>query len=139
MSYSTRSDYVEENFVRERKEVIDNLAARAVKEYNDNHNSSLEFIKVVSSRQQEIPRILYITLEAKLGSETKRYEVKFIKRGRNYIQENFKPVAEVSSSFLPHSGLVSYHSVPRFRIKTRPPLFMPYKRIFGYDVPEGNT
>ncbi|KAJ7964930.1 Cysteine proteinase inhibitor [Quillaja saponaria] len=90
MSNSSRNDVVEENFVREPKTVIDQEAARAVEEQNKREKTSLKFKKVISSRQQEIPRILSITLEAESSGEPNNYEVKLVKRGANYILDSFK-------------------------------------------------
>ncbi|KAJ7964946.1 Cysteine proteinase inhibitor [Quillaja saponaria] len=97
MSSSCRTDSVEENFVRETKDVIEKQAVYAVQEYNKEKKSNLEFKRVVSSRQQEIPRILNITLEAKLGKDIKIYEAKLVKRGATFKLEAFKPVGEGSS------------------------------------------
>ncbi|KAJ7964936.1 Cysteine proteinase inhibitor [Quillaja saponaria] len=98
MSTSARNDAVEENFVREPKSVIDDEAARAVQEHNNEKNTSLKFKKVISSRQQEIPRILNITLEAESSGEPNNYEVKLVKRGAKYVMESFNPLVKGSGS-----------------------------------------
>ncbi|KAJ7964933.1 Cysteine proteinase inhibitor [Quillaja saponaria] len=102
MSNVVRINSAEENFVREKKDVIATQADLAVKDHNKkqtDNNSILKFKKVVSSRQQEIPRILSITLEAQSDRSTNLYEAKFLKRGKEYILDYFRPVAEGSSGY----------------------------------------
>ncbi|QCE01556.1 cysteine proteinase inhibitor-like [Vigna unguiculata] len=75
---------------------IQSLARFAVDDYNKNQNAVLEFVRVISAKQQVVAGILYyITLEAKDGETEKVYETKVLEKAWLNLKEveEFKPVA----------------------------------------------
>ncbi|KAK9221286.1 hypothetical protein WN944_009712 [Citrus x changshan-huyou] len=80
---------------------IVNLARFAVDEHNKKQNSNLQFVKVVSAKQQVVSGTLYdITLEAVEGGQKKLFEAKVWEKPWMQFKElkEFNPVAQSHSS-----------------------------------------
>ncbi|KAI3692826.1 hypothetical protein L6452_32650 [Arctium lappa] len=74
---------------------IDTIARFAVDEHNKKQNATLEFGKVVNTKEQVVQGKVYIiTLEANDGGETKTYEAKvWVKSWENFQElQEFKQV-----------------------------------------------
>ncbi|XP_014505410.1 cysteine proteinase inhibitor-like [Vigna radiata var. radiata] len=75
---------------------IQSLARFAVDDYNKKQNAVLEFVRVISAKQQVVAGILYyITLEANDGETKKVYETKVLEKAWLNLKEveEFKPLA----------------------------------------------
>ncbi|XP_071686032.1 cysteine proteinase inhibitor A-like [Rutidosis leptorrhynchoides] len=56
---------------------IEPFARFAIEEHNKKENRALEFVKVVSTKEQVVQgKMYYITIEVNEGGETKTYEAK---------------------------------------------------------------
>ncbi|KAK7316727.1 hypothetical protein RJT34_00399 [Clitoria ternatea] len=76
---------------------IDSLARYAVDEHNKKENGVLEFVKVVSAKEQVVSGMLYyINLEAKDGENIKVYEAKvWVKPWLDFKQlQEFKDIGD---------------------------------------------
>ncbi|XP_017430411.1 cysteine proteinase inhibitor isoform X2 [Vigna angularis] len=74
---------------------IQSLARFAVDDYNKKQNAVVEFVRVISAKQQVVAGILYyITLEANDGETKKVYETKVLEKAWLNLKEveEFKPV-----------------------------------------------
>ncbi|KAL2316907.1 hypothetical protein Fmac_030783 [Flemingia macrophylla] len=80
---------------------IEELARFAVDEHNKKENGALEFVKVISAKQQVVEGMMYyITFEAKDGETLKVYETKVWVRewlNSKEVQE-FKEVSTVTTN-----------------------------------------
>ncbi|MCE3216506.1 hypothetical protein HAX54_006723 [Datura stramonium] len=80
---------------------FEDLARFAVQDYNKKQNALLEFVKVVSVKEQIVSGVLYyITLEAIDGGKHKIYETKiWVKEWENFKEvQEFKLVGDVPLS-----------------------------------------
>ncbi|CAI9277629.1 unnamed protein product [Lactuca saligna] len=80
---------------------IETLARFAVDEHNKKQNALLEFVKVVSTKEQVVQgKMYYITLEAKDGDENKTYEAKvWVKPWEDFKElQELKPVDAAASA-----------------------------------------
>ncbi|XP_020206154.1 cystatin-1 [Cajanus cajan] len=86
---------------------IQNLALFAVDQYNQNQNASLEFVKVISAKKQDVAGVIYdITLEAKDGNTNKVYETKvWVTLSNSKQVQEFKEVT--TTTVEPISGGIS--------------------------------
>ncbi|KAK7300277.1 hypothetical protein RJT34_11119 [Clitoria ternatea] len=79
---------------------IENLARFAVDEHNKKQNAVVEFVKVISAKQQVVSGTLYyITLEVNDGGKKKVYETKVLEKPwLNFKEvEEFKLVGDAPS------------------------------------------
>ncbi|XP_019434615.1 PREDICTED: cysteine proteinase inhibitor-like [Lupinus angustifolius] len=80
---------------------IQELALFAVQEHNKNQNTVVEFVKVISAKEQVVEGVLYyITLEAKDCESNKIYETKIWDRPWLKLKEvqEFKFVGDAPSA-----------------------------------------
>ncbi|MED6155358.1 hypothetical protein PIB30_004372 [Stylosanthes scabra] len=79
---------------------IQNLARFAVEEHNKKSNSRLEFVRVISAKEQVVAGSIYeISLEAKDGEKNQVYEAKvWVKPWLNFKElQEFKLVADIDN------------------------------------------